>query len=146
MADHAPAILGPAIFSRKGIGTPSFQLEFASKAHYVIEIATDPQLFDQANAGTRRADNFYQTPVDQLLGPVTTSVFILPAAAWRSLRGAVKLYYRVITSSAADALTDVGESASPDNGAAVPYISLTDDVLQPQPRVAAARRYGISGT
>ncbi len=100
VADEPPTIEGPERHDR-GAGSPFFHLETEAGRHFAVEVAVRPELFDRRRHGDeRRPENFYASWEEGLsFNPEEVVAFRLPEAAWKLLRGAEHLCYRVVTCS-----------------------------------------------
>src|SRR5437762_2591961 len=92
-----PAIAGPAVAVRSG-PPPAFQVDPRDNPFYLVEIASEPRLFDRDNhAHERRPENFYSSwPSESLL---SDDAYTLPPLAWDALKRKDTLFYRVLTTA-----------------------------------------------
>lgn len=92
-----PSILGPDRWEHSA-EAPTFRIEPGSNRFYGVEVATDWTLFDRETHGHRRGEETFYASWTQGLheadGPTT---YTLEEKAWRNLRHAPVLYYRVLT-------------------------------------------------
>lgn len=73
------------------VGSPAtFQVALGPSRLYAIEIASDPTLFDSANAGRRTPENHYGSWVE---GLSDTPTYSPPASVWSSIARAGRVYY-----------------------------------------------------
>jgi subtilisin family serine protease len=132
-----PMILAPSVWSRVD-GPPTFHVDPTPNLYYIVEVATQPDLFDAAGYGAlRNADNFYGSWSDSAFQ--TNATYALPAAVWARLRLADRLWYRVGSSSSATAYVDYVVSAPDDMGATAPSISIASGIGPPPPTPTAPR-------
>lgn len=136
-AEAGPAITGPETWTRSD-PPPRFHVNPGLHRYYVVEVASDPQLFDSLR---RRADrngaNFYGSWSDQPFQ--TNPSYILPAAAWVQLRHAPRLWYRVGTSASPGDYVDYAVSTTDDQAALAPSIEVRAGIGAP-PQVRERRR------
>ena len=99
-----PSITGPVTYDRTDVA-PTFLIEPGRNRYFAVEVTTDWELFDRAKSGERRtSENFFASWAARGLieCPRWRTTYTLPPKAWSLLRGsAVRLYYRVVTASAA---------------------------------------------
>jgi hypothetical protein len=132
-----PVILAPNVWSRVN-GPPTFHVDPAPNPYYVVEVATQPDLFDAAGHGSLRApDTFYASWSDSPFQ--TSATYDLPAAVWARLRLADRLWYRVGSSSSAVVYADYVVSTPDDQGASAPSISIAAGVGAPPQTPGSAR-------
>jgi hypothetical protein len=137
-----PTVSGPAVWSR-GPTPPAFSVD-AGGRYYVLEVASDPSLFDiTANGANRTATNFYGSWSDQPRATGTT--YTLPQAAWEKVRVADRLYYRVGSTPGPTGWDDYRVSAGDEAGTSAPYLDVIDDrslAAAPPPRRSGRRGVG----
>ena len=94
-----PSVMAAEMYDRAA-DAPAFLVSPGDYRYYVFEIATDPQLFNAAlNSRKRTDENFFST---WQFGPSESfgeTTFRLPETAWRTLRKADRLFYRICTSN-----------------------------------------------
>ncbi len=101
--EFALIIDGPGSLERTAMA-PSFHILSKDNRYYAVEIATDPRLLNGIHASLRTQDNFYGTWSDPVVGLLEVGVdgranFTLPEYAWKRLRRAASLFYRVLSSA-----------------------------------------------
>jgi subtilisin family serine protease len=122
-----PKIDGPRVYD-VGNDAPTFRVLPGENRYYAVEVATDAALFDYDGHGGEREEfaNFYgswQEGLREAKGPTT---YTLPHAAWRRLREANRLYYRVVTSAENNIEWPNYQTSTPDGSVEdAPYIELT---------------------
>ncbi len=129
-----PAIVGPRTHSRLRDDPPVLRVELGARRYFAVEVASDTSLFNTAQAGGRSDDNFFASWRTGLLGPVENTTFVLPPAAWSRLRFNQRLFYRVLSTAAADSWSSVATSAPADIAGTVPAVLITDEVPPPMTR------------
>jgi hypothetical protein len=94
-----PVIDGPETYERGDPIAPSFLVMPGRRALYAVEVATDPDLFDQSAPEDRTAATFFSSAASGLLEAADLAdgqtTYTLPHRAWMALRGADRLFYRV---------------------------------------------------
>jgi subtilisin family serine protease len=137
-----PVILAPSVWSRVD-SPPMFHVDPTPNLYYVVEVVTQPELFDKAEHGfLRNADNFYGSWSDSPFQ--TSATYVLPAAVWGRLRPADRLWYRVGSSSSAITYSDDYVVSTPDDqGASAPSISIASGIGAP-PQTPGSTRSTIS--
>ena len=98
-----PTIEGPSRLDRAG-SPPSFHIVSKNNRCFAVEVAIDPRLLDVRNSTQRSPENFYGAWGDPLVGlrqvgTESQAVFELPLYAWKQLRRAQSLYFRVLTTA-----------------------------------------------
>jgi hypothetical protein len=113
---EAPTISADAeSFSRDG-EAPSFTVSSGSQQYYVVEVASDYQLF--ANRPEDNTADFYATYYDEdAPDRETGNSWTLPESAWETMKDAEHLYYRIGT--------------TPEESGWDPYILSTEDGVEP---------------
>jgi subtilisin family serine protease len=95
-----PVIDGPETYERGDPIEPSFLVMPGRKALFAVEVAVDPDLFDQSAAGDRTAATFFSSAASGMLEAADLAdgqtTYTLPRPAWMALRAAGRLFYRVI--------------------------------------------------
>lgn len=126
------SITGPVTYDRTDVA-PTFLIEPGRNRYFAIEVATDWELFDRAKSGERRtAETFYASWAARGLieCPRWRTTYTLPSKAWGLLRGGVRLYYRVVTASAASRDWPGYQTSVPDRDARnAPWIALKGGVV-----------------
>jgi subtilisin family serine protease len=100
---------------------PTFKVQTGANAFYAVEIAREPALFATAGQAARVYTD--TVPVENGLkanffaswrgGPLQSgATYTLPQTAWEALRDAPRLFYRIVTSAAADSWNAVSRSTS----------------------------------
>jgi hypothetical protein len=113
---EAPTITADAESVSSDGDAPSFTVSTGSQEYYVVEVASDYQLF--VNRPNENSSEFYATYYDQdAPDRETGSSWTLPESAWESLKEAERLYFRIGTTP--------GESGWD------PYILSTEDGVEP---------------
>lgn len=120
-----PAIVGPVQYSRSQANPPVLRLDLGALRYFAIELASDPALFDPANANLRTSETFYASWTTGMLGPVEETTYAVPQDAWQKLSAKPAIYYRVVTSTAGDSWKSAAASTSNAGRAAAPRIALT---------------------
>jgi hypothetical protein len=124
-----PFIEGPDV-AEPGGAPPTFRIIPDSPCYYAVELAVDPHLFAANNKPGLSIQRFYGSWTQGLElmkanGPTTYTV---PASVWRAMKGARRLYYRVVTSSK-EYWTDVSSSTSVLDPRDIPFIDLTHPLI-----------------
>jgi hypothetical protein len=134
--DDTPTISGPQTYDRAAVDPPAFRVSGAQGRFYAVEVGTDASLFEASREALRTPANFYASWSAGSLLPVGggATIYQLPAQAWRSLRMADRLYYRVLTSAAADGWTDVRASLRVQDWAQAPWVELRGRFENVEPR------------
>ena len=103
-------------------GAPRFQVSTGSNPYYIVEVASDHQLFvDRPDGNTSQ---FYATYYDQdSPNRETGSSYTLPEHAWEALRSADRLYDRVGTTSTENSWDDY--TVSTDDGTEPPSFGIS---------------------
>src|SRR4029079_3514027 len=110
-----PVIVGPSVCARVH-APPTFHVDPAPNLYYMVEVTTQPELFDAAShAALRSASNFYASWSDTPL--LAGATYDLPPPAWTRLRLAERLWYRIGSSSSAVAYVNYLVSTRDDQGA-----------------------------
>lgn len=107
--ERVPTIEGPESYDRNQALPPSFSLQTWDHSSFAVEVATRPEFFDATLRGDSWDPATFFASWDyhgRLLHSQGATVYSLPERAWLSLRAANRLYYRVITSSRADAWSE----------------------------------------
>lgn len=118
-----PDIVGPASHPVAG-PPPTFEVDPSPNAFYVVEVATEPEVFDIANFGDLQTDaNFYASDMDEPF--LTAPRYALPMDVWTRMRRPGPLYYRIWTSAAADDWVDWDVTTPDASYFAAPSIQLT---------------------
>jgi subtilisin family serine protease len=87
-----PSIAGPSSMNSSD-APPMFRINKGGRALYAIEIATDTDLFDNANhGGERTTANFFASWQQQML---SVEPYTLPGGIWELLKSSDRLYYRL---------------------------------------------------
>lgn len=119
----APAIQGPASWS-VGDQPPLFQVTPGPGRYYIVELTTQPELFDITNHGDERSeDNFYGSWSDtpHLSAPSYTP----PQAVWNRLTDAAEIiYYRIGTTISPTGWDEYTVSTGDADGADAPAIQI----------------------
>ena len=119
-----PWIVGPEKYER-GAVAPSFSINPGANRYYAVEVATDTSLFCGAHySAERTADNFFSSLQLGLLECNGETVYTLPTDVWQHLRGAERIFFRVITSATPDNRTNYDYSTTDDNCDEAPWINL----------------------
>src|SRR5579884_2940599 len=93
-ASGKPTIQGPGSISRSSNDPPEFQVDPSPNPYYIVEVATQAQLFDTTNHEGERTDaNFYGSWQDEQR--FSSATYTLPSAVWQRLKSADRLFYRV---------------------------------------------------
>ncbi len=120
----AAAIAGPERHSADD-EAPTFYVDPGRNNYYAVEVASYPDLFDRQYQAERTPDNFYASwAVEGLREAPGVTTFTLPEDVWERLRGAGRLYYRVVTSSTATGWGNVDGSTPDRQAAEAPWIEL----------------------
>ena len=121
----SPTITGPETFTRNNPDSPTFAVWTGNNRFYAIEIATDYSLFNKKAYGSRRrADNFYASWPEGLLDGQDHPIYRVPVLAWRAMRQARDLFYRIVTSAAKSEWVNVQTSLPVSRLAQAPSIHL----------------------
>ena len=118
------AISGPDTLGRAA-GPPHFTVSTGGRPFFVVEVATDPLLFDAANSHQRTESSFYNSLTPE--GARSGDRYELPEPVWNRLRHAEQLAYRLISSAQADGEGAV-YSTSDGNAADAKRITIVDGV------------------
>jgi subtilisin family serine protease len=133
-----PTILGPTSWSRVD-GSPVFQVDPSPHAYYVIEVASQYELFDSlTHSSERNADNFYGSWSDSPFQ--TAPTYTLASAAWARLRLTDRLWYRVGASASPTAYVDYIVSTPDDQGNLARSIAILSGVGAPPAAPGIGRR------
>lgn len=120
-----PRISTVAAWRRDG-PPPQFLVEVAEGRFYAVELATRGELFDvDAHGDQRTVANFYASWTATSLE--SAPVFTPPESAWQALHKEDVLYFRVWSSSVADAWTDIDVSTPDQQYDEAPSLLLLDD-------------------
>lgn len=138
--DTTPALSGPARWSRGG-PAPRLGVDTAGRPLFAVELVTRPELFAAEHAADRTPETAYGSWED--MPSQSGSEFVLPEQAWRRLRAADQLYYRVHTGWDQDWTGGALVSPSGAEAGSAPPIELTDD---PAPRTARSLGTGRRGS
>ncbi|MEZ4860231.1 MAG: caspase family protein [Caldilineaceae bacterium] len=126
----APSIQGPATLAAND-APPTFQINAGPGRYYVVEITSQPALFDyNANGSQRNANNFYGSWSDH--PHFTAPSYTLPADIWNLLKNNSQLYYRIGTTTSATGWNNYQVSTADADGIHAPSIQITG-AMQPQP-------------
>lgn len=120
-----PTILGPDSYSR-GNQPPTFNIQLLdTHPYFAVEFATDPKLFSTSAENQRSSGNFYASwAVMGLRKGMPSSTYTMPKERWDELRGAARLYYRVVASAASSEWEDV--SSSTNEPESVPFMEIVE--------------------
>lgn len=96
--EEVPFIAGPQLYSRIS-EPPTFTIMPGRHSYWAVEIATDPQLFDDERDALDRNSANYFTSLDYGMEYCERNrgTYMLPAEKWMGLRRSARLYYRLIT-------------------------------------------------
>jgi hypothetical protein len=94
-----PKVAGPARIERSG-AAPSLRADPRPRALYAVEIASDPSLFDPAQAAARQAANYFATWT-RSPSFIAQPDYSLPDDVWQQLRASAALFYRIWGNDAA---------------------------------------------
>ncbi|MCE7980281.1 MAG: caspase family protein [Caldilinea sp. CFX5] len=122
----APAIQGPTNWSRTE-GAPTFQVNAGPGRYYIVELTTQPELFDITNHGDERTDdNFYGSWSDT---PHLSAPTYTPSdERWHQLAAnADTIYYRIGTTTSATGWDDYTVSTGDEDGWNAPSIQVIGD-------------------
>ena len=139
--DPVPSIRGAVRYSRLDQNPPVLRVDLGAVRFFAVELASDPTLFDSANAALRTSDPFFASWTAGLTGPVEETTFAIPPAAWVKLSAKNAVYYRVLTSTAGDGWQAPATSTPIDQAQNAPRIVITDDEPSPSPRSV----FGVRG-
>lgn len=123
-AKSLPTISTPSSHVR-GSGPPTFSVDAGGWNYFTVEVTTDPSLFNAAQASSRRSEDTFYSSFDDL-GGLTESPFTLPAEAWRRLRHAASLAYRVLASDSLSGSSSLAYSMTDADAMRAPTITLLD--------------------
>jgi subtilisin family serine protease len=125
---QGPEILGPESVPRAG-PAPDFHLHLAGDRYFAVEVARDVRIFDRTEDTPLDPAAFYGT-WQEGAGEADRDVdFTLPETAWRSLRSAEVLFYRILTASTpptSEGWTDIRASTPDQLAERAPYFVVTD--------------------
>ncbi len=107
---------------------PAFTIRTGANPFFAVEVATDWRLLDGDRPGMAAdASAFFSSARAGLLeaGPSAETTYTLPDEAWRRLRNASRLFYRVLTTSALGSDWPDRDASTDDEAAAeVPAIEI----------------------
>jgi hypothetical protein len=137
----SPSVVGPPGYSRLEADGPAFKVTLGDNPYYIFEITNDPVCF--GNPDKRMDANFYASWDDPTAqARYTSSVYRMPSQAWNALKDSDILYYRVGTTTSADAdhWDNYLTSTTDGDAAQAPSLTLTGAKIPiaPQPAVAAS--------
>ena len=114
---------GGATSRSRTAGAPDFRVDTQGAPFYVVEFATDLDLFDADGHGDERNEtNFWASWAESPVMRAEYSFYPMPNSVWNALKGASRIYFRVGTTTA--------EEDYPD------YAVSTDDVATSGPSLA----------
>jgi hypothetical protein len=118
-----PTIKGPATVAQND-APPTFQVDPSPNAYYVLELATDPSLFDiQAHGSERNDSNFYGSWSDH--SNFSAPTYTVPVPVWNRLKAADRIYYRVGSMAGPTGYDNYIRSTEDFDAAAAPSIQVT---------------------
>src|SRR5579884_2574001 len=131
-ASGKPTIQGPGSISRSSNDPPEFQVDPSPNPYYIVEVATQAQLFDTTNHEGERTDaNFYGSWQDEQR--FSSATYTLPSAVWQRLKSADRLFYRVGSMANQQTWDNYLTDTSDDDYANAKYIEITGASSGDQP-------------
>jgi len=122
-----PSIIGPAAYSRLQSDPPPLSIDLGAVRYYAVELATDSSLFSTDKQVQRSDADFFASWRSGLIGPIEAGTYVMPQDVWNKMRPKAALYYRVLSSSAADSWQLAAASTPSDHASSAPAIRITDD-------------------
>jgi hypothetical protein len=130
---RGPEIIAPERVPRAG-PAPVFHLHLAGDRYFAVEVARDVRLFDRTGDPPPDPAAFYGMWQDGI-GEADHDVdWTLPETAWRSLRAADVLFYRILTTStrpSPEGWTGVRASTPDELAEQAPFLLVTDTAPAP---------------
>lgn len=127
--DPTISLLGPTEIPRAS-SSPSFIVNLASAEYYVVEVATQPELFNWEDYGDQRnPDEFYPDWENESVDLQTEEMYTIPEPVWNRLKHADELYYRMHSATALPTLDEWPGyhcTVNDEDAASAPSFQITD--------------------
>ena len=105
-------------------GAPDFRVDTQGAPYYVVEFATDLDLFDADTHGNERnANTFWASWEESPVMRAEYSFYPMPNTVWNALKGANRIYFRVGTTTAEEDYPDYTVSTD-DVTTTGPYLTI----------------------